>query len=85
MTPSRTDPAMHREPFVRLVDVAHEVVAEASTEERAWVWVEGPEPDTPYRYRVLVDGQPHPMTAFSPTNELVEPPIVVRNDQRSRS
>ena len=34
MTPSRTDPAMHREPFVHLVDVAHEVVAEASTEER---------------------------------------------------
>ena len=114
MTPSRTDPAIHREPFVHLVDVAHdralvawgaffferapngrwdivddeslpakvgrrtcigasaetfgpttvqvlaeggEVVAEASTDERAWVWVEGLEPDTDYHYRVIVDGR----------------------------
>lgn len=118
MTPSLTDaesrPDLHREPFVHLVDVAHDralvawgafffertpqgrwdiiddeelpgrvgrhtcigasaepfgrstvqvlstdgdVVAEASTQDRAWVWVEGLEPDTDYRYRVVVDDQ----------------------------
>lgn len=33
------------------------VAAEASTSERAWVWVEGLEPDTDYHYRVVVDGE----------------------------
>jgi hypothetical protein len=33
------------------------VVAEATTNDRSWVWVEGLEPDTDYRYRVLVDGE----------------------------
>lgn len=33
------------------------VVATASTDERAWVWVEGLEPDRDYRYRVVVDGE----------------------------
>lgn len=33
-----------------------EVVAEAGTDERTWVWVEGLAPDTDYRYRVEVDG-----------------------------
>ena len=32
------------------------MAAEASTDERAWVWVEGLQPDTDYRYRVVVDG-----------------------------
>jgi hypothetical protein len=29
----------------------------ASTDERAWVWVEGLKPETDYRYRVEVDGE----------------------------
>ena len=33
------------------------IAAETSTGERAWVWVEGLEPETDYRYRVLVDGE----------------------------
>src|SRR4051794_20314697 len=33
------------------------VVAEASTSERTWAWLEGLEPDTDYRYRVEVGGQ----------------------------
>ena len=35
-----------------------EVVATASTDEVNHVWVRGLEPDTEYRYRVLVDGEP---------------------------
>jgi tartrate-resistant acid phosphatase type 5 len=34
------------------------VVARAETDEHNHVWVEGLEPDTEYRYRVLVDGRP---------------------------
>jgi len=33
------------------------VVAEAATSDRTWVWVEGLQADTSYRYRVTVDGQ----------------------------
>jgi tartrate-resistant acid phosphatase type 5 len=49
------------EPFgdahVEVLDAVGEVVAEASTADRAWVWVEGLEPDTVYRYRIHVDGR----------------------------
>jgi len=34
-----------------------EVAASATTGDRTWVWVHGLEPDTDYRYRVLVDGE----------------------------
>jgi tartrate-resistant acid phosphatase type 5 len=34
------------------------VVARADTEEHNHVWISGLEPDTEYRYRVLVDGRP---------------------------
>ena len=34
------------------------VVATAETDERNHVWITGLEPDTEYRYRVLVDGRP---------------------------
>jgi tartrate-resistant acid phosphatase type 5 len=33
------------------------LVASATTAHRTWVWVEGLEPGTDYRYRVLVDGE----------------------------
>ena len=33
------------------------VVAEASTTDRTWVWLTGLQPDTEYRYRVVVDGR----------------------------
>ena len=49
------------EPFGRAtveVERAGVVVARADTDERNHVWVEGLEPDTEYRYRVLVDGRP---------------------------
>jgi hypothetical protein len=49
------------EPFgharVQVLTTDGRVAAEASTSERAWVWVEGLEPDTDYRYRVEVDGE----------------------------
>lgn len=49
------------EPFgagtVEVLDEGGEVVARASTEDRTWVWVEGLDPDSPYTYRVLVDGE----------------------------
>jgi hypothetical protein len=32
-------------------------VAEASTDDRTWVWIGGLQPDTEYRYRITVDGQ----------------------------
>lgn len=35
-----------------------EVVARATTDEQNHVWIEGLEPDTEYRYRVVVDGRP---------------------------
>jgi tartrate-resistant acid phosphatase type 5 len=50
------------EPFgdgrVEVSDCEGRVVAEAKTSDRTWVWVEGLEPDTEYRYQVLVDGEP---------------------------
>ena len=49
------------EPFghgtVQVLTTDAEVAAEASTDERTWVWVEGLKPDTDYRYRVYVDGE----------------------------
>ena len=46
------------EPFgyatVQVVTADRKVAAEASTDERAWVWVEGLEPETDYRYRIEV-------------------------------
>jgi predicted phosphodiesterase len=49
------------EPFgkavVQVSDASGRVVTEASTDDRTWVWVEGLEPDSEYRYRVLVDGE----------------------------
>jgi tartrate-resistant acid phosphatase type 5 len=48
------------EPFgratVQVLGTDGEVMAEASTEDQAWVWVQGLEPDTDYRYRVVVEG-----------------------------
>ena len=48
------------EPFgeavVQVTDTDGRVVAEAGTSDRTWVWVEGLEADTEYRYRVIVDG-----------------------------
>ncbi len=49
------------EPFGRSVvqvrTLGGDVVSEASTEERAWAWVAGLEPDTEYRYRITVDDE----------------------------
>ena len=49
------------EPFgdsrVEVLDHDGHVVAGASTTDRTWVWVHGLEPDTEYRYRILVDGR----------------------------
>jgi len=42
---------------VQVLDTEGDVVATATTSERAWAWVEGLQPDTEYRYRVLVDGE----------------------------
>ena len=48
------------EPFgdatVQVLSPDGQVVAEASTSERTWVWVTGLQPHTEYRYRVVVDG-----------------------------
>jgi tartrate-resistant acid phosphatase type 5 len=49
------------EPFGRAtVEISRDgrVVAQAETDEHNHVWVSGLEPDTEYRYRVLVDGRP---------------------------
>jgi tartrate-resistant acid phosphatase type 5 len=50
------------EPFgdthVEVMDASGAVVSEASTTGRTWVWVEGLEPETEYRYRVTVDTEP---------------------------
>ena len=49
------------EPFgdahVEVLDGGGEVVAEAHTADRSWVWLGGLEPDTAYRYRIRVDGR----------------------------
>jgi tartrate-resistant acid phosphatase type 5 len=49
------------EPFgdarVEVLDPAGTPVAEATTSDRTWVWLEGLQPDTAYRYRVTVDGR----------------------------
>lgn len=43
---------------VEVVDLASgQVAARAETSQRNHVWVRGLQPDTPYRYRVTVDGQ----------------------------
>ena len=48
------------EPFgnatVQVLSTDGDVAAEASTDERAWVWVEGRSPTRTTRYRVVVDG-----------------------------
>jgi predicted phosphodiesterase len=49
------------EPFgdstVEVLDTADQVVQTASTQDQAWVWVDGLAADTDYRYRVLIDGR----------------------------
>lgn len=49
------------EPFgeahVEVVDLSGQVVADASTASQCWLWVDGLEPDTDYRYRLHVDGR----------------------------
>jgi tartrate-resistant acid phosphatase type 5 len=45
------------ESLVEVLDARGEVVAEAATADRCWVWVDGLEPDTDYRYRIRVDGR----------------------------
>ena len=42
---------------VEVVDESGALVASARTDERNHVWVTGLQPDTGYRYRVLVDGE----------------------------
>lgn len=48
------------EPFgtatVQIFGGEGELVVEATTAERTWVWVHGLSPDTEYRYRITVDG-----------------------------
>jgi len=50
------------EPFgdslVEVLDGNGRVVADARTSDRSWVWLEGLEPDSEYRYRITVDGSP---------------------------
>ncbi|AEG43228.1 metallophosphoesterase [Isoptericola variabilis] len=57
----RTCIGTEAEPFgdstVEVADASGAVVAQVSTAERAWAWVEGLEPDTEYVYRVIVDGE----------------------------
>ena len=54
---SGTVPSRSATARVEVLDAGGEVVAEARTADRAWVWVEGLEPDTAYRYRIHVDGR----------------------------
>ena len=48
------------EPFgdatVQVMDQNGSIVAEASTSDATWVWVDGLAPDTDYRYRITIDG-----------------------------
>jgi hypothetical protein len=58
----RTSIGHDAEPFgearVEVLDAdGSRVLAEARTTHRTWVWVEGLEPDTAYRYRIQVDGR----------------------------
>jgi hypothetical protein len=50
------------EPFgtakVRVLREDGYLAAETSTNEGTWIWVTGLEPDTEYRYEVLIDGEP---------------------------
>ncbi|MBA2774155.1 MAG: metallophosphoesterase [Nocardioidaceae bacterium] len=43
---------------VEVSDHSGRVVAEARTSDQCWVWVEGLQSDTEYRYEVTVDGEP---------------------------
>ena len=43
--------------LVQALDPQGRVVSEARTSERTWAWLDGLQPDTEYRYRVVVDGQ----------------------------
>jgi tartrate-resistant acid phosphatase type 5 len=58
----RTCIGTEAEPFgettVEVTDPSGAVVAQASTSEHTWVWVDGLEPDTEYHYCVSVDGDP---------------------------
>ena len=57
----RTSIGHGAEPFgdarVEVLNTEGEVVADARTADRAWVWVDGLEPDTAYRYRIHIDGR----------------------------
>ena len=41
---------------VEVLDASGEIVARADTKSKTWTWVEGLQPETDYRYRVMVDG-----------------------------
>src|SRR5680860_1059810 len=57
----RTSIGHGAEPFgeaqVEVLDAGGEVVAEARTADKSWLWVEGLAPDTSYGYRIRVDGR----------------------------
>ncbi|MDP3892125.1 metallophosphoesterase [Nocardioides sp.] len=53
-----TEAEPYGDTVVEVTDASGTVVARAATTEHTWAWVEGLEPDTDYRYRVLVDGEP---------------------------
>lgn len=57
----RTCIGSNAEPFgtatVQVLDENGEPAAEARTTDRTWVWITGLQPDTDYRYRVLVNGE----------------------------
>lgn len=50
------------EPFgtatVRVLHADGKLAAQTSTTDHTWVWVTGLEPDTEYRYEVVIDGEP---------------------------
>ncbi len=58
----RTSIGHSAEPFgdahVEVLDPDDQVVGEARTSDRCWAWVDGLAPDTDYRYRIHVDGEP---------------------------
>jgi tartrate-resistant acid phosphatase type 5 len=57
----RTCIGSRAEPFgaatVEVYDANGDLVRTATTRDTTWVWVDGLEPDTDYRYRVVVDGE----------------------------